>query len=71
MAVKYLELIFTASNFHDFEPGLRTVLLECIGGKVLLNVSASTVGTVDSGGIGWNTQREECRKLLTIFVDWG
>lgn len=71
MAVKYLELIFTASNFHDFEPGLRTVLLECIRGKVLLNDSASTVGTVDSGGIGWNIQREECRKLIIIFDDWG
>lgn len=70
-AVKFLELIFTASNFHYFEPRLRTVLLECMREKVLLNDSTFTLTTADSRGIGWNTQREECRKLLTVWVDWG
>lgn len=69
-AVTFLELIFTASNFHDFEPRLRTVLLECVRGKVLLNDSTFTLTTADSREIGWNTQREERRKLLTVLVDW-
>lgn len=63
-AVKFLELIFTASDFHDFEPRLRTVLLESIRGKVSLNDSTFTLATAGSRGIGWNTQREECRKLF-------
>lgn len=70
-AVKFLELIFTASDFHDFEPRLRTVLLECIRAKVLLNDFTFALATADFRGIWWNTWREECRKLLTVLVDWG
>jgi len=70
-AIKFLELIFTASDFPDFELRLRTVLLKCMRGKVLLNDFTFTLATADSRGNGWNTQRKECRKPLTVLVDWG